>query len=112
MKIVNMSREVRRLRLEKKRLDSIEHLVREFFPSCNIFRTEVSISIDALSKERIADFTTLTYAPGAMRLYIKDYEEKAINFGGEYEKRGLHKSPESSFDGPFSLEKHYLSCDF
>jgi hypothetical protein len=116
MKIVDKSEEFKKEHLEKERFRNIEILIKNHFSSCvigNLFLNSIDIHSPSERIGKVASFSAFMYSPGKMELYLKEYEKNALDFGKEYEERGLHNSfkgkpsanPEEQ---QFILEKHYF----
>jgi len=87
----------------KSKLKGIEMLAKEIFDDCTIstdghFYVHISHSP---SGSEIA-YISLIPDSGLMTLKESSYEKKAVEFGKEYEKRGLHK--------PMRREGSFLNC--
>lgn len=116
MKIIDKGEEFRRESLEKERLKNIESLIKNHFSSCTIselFLNSFDIHSHSEERKKVANFSTFTYSPGKMELYLKEYEKNALDFGKEYEERGLHnpfkRKPSTDLEKQqFILEKHYF----
>jgi len=108
MEIIDKSEKLIKDLFEEERLSKIEVLAKTFFSSCIVSRNPSSlIYIESSNRGKVAVLSTWDHNPGKMELYSKDYEEKAINFGNEYEKEGLNISFKDKLE-PFRLEKHYI----
>jgi hypothetical protein len=116
MKIIDKGDEVKRKHLEEERFRNIETLIKNNFSSCvtsNSFLDSIEVRSCSEKIEKVAFFSVFMHPPGKMELYLKEYEKNALNFGKEYEERGLHNSfkEKPSVDpekNQFILEKHYF----